>query len=101
LAASLRMFGMRAVADTQSRGLAAALEWREALGARNLLHLNGSGRTAWAPANGRVRRLPTDQVVGRLATLTRGQGSPAKPASRGGDVGGVPGEAGGGGRVAP
>src|SRR5262249_57715524 len=28
LAASLRMFGMRAVADTQSRGLAAALEWR-------------------------------------------------------------------------
>ena len=66
LAASLRMFGMRAVVDTQPRGLAAALGWREALGARHLLHLNGSGRTAWAAGNGRVRRLPTDQVVQQL-----------------------------------
>src|SRR5262249_31085659 len=66
LASSLRMFGMRAVVDTQPRGLAAALGWREALGARHLLHVNCSGRTAWTAGNGRVRRLRTDQVVEQL-----------------------------------
>jgi hypothetical protein len=67
LAARLRMFGMRAVVDTRTRRLAAALEWRAGLGARHLLHLAGRSRVAWAPADGPVRRLPVDQVVGRLA----------------------------------
>src|SRR5262249_24368071 len=66
LAASLRMFGMRAVVGTQPRALAAALGWRAAPGARHLLHLNGTGRTAWAAANGRVRRLPTGRVLEQL-----------------------------------
>jgi len=67
LAGRLRMFGMRAVVDTRPRGLAAALEWRETLGARHLLHLPGAGRVAWAAAERAVRRLPADQVVARLA----------------------------------
>jgi len=67
LAGRLRMFGMRAVVDTRPRGLAAALEWRETLGARHLLHLPGAGRVAWAAAELAVRRLPADQVVARLA----------------------------------
>jgi ATP phosphoribosyltransferase regulatory subunit len=84
LAASLRMFGMRAVVDTQPRSLAAALAWREAVGARHLLHLAGSGRAAWASGDRGVRRLPADQVIDQLASLPRA-------------VGGVPAEAGGGG----
>jgi ATP phosphoribosyltransferase regulatory subunit len=67
LAGSLRMFGMRAVVDTQPRRLAAALEWRAALGAANLLHLGGGRTVAWAPADGGVQRLPADRVVARLA----------------------------------
>jgi ATP phosphoribosyltransferase regulatory subunit len=67
LGGKLRMFGMRAVVDTRARGLAAALEWREGLGARHLLHLSGPGRVAWATEERPVRRLPADQVVARLA----------------------------------
>jgi len=74
LAASLRMFGMRAVVDTQPRSLAAAVAWREAVGARHLLHLAGSGRAAWAAADRPVRRLPADQVIDQLATLPRARG---------------------------
>ena len=67
LAASLRMFGMRAAVDTDARALAAALQWREAVGARHLVHLTGRGLAAWAAGDGPVRRLPADQVIGRLA----------------------------------
>jgi ATP phosphoribosyltransferase regulatory subunit len=67
LAASLRMFGMRAVVDTEPRRLAAALEWRAALGAGHLLHVGGGRTVAWAAAGGRVRRLAGEQVVARLA----------------------------------
>lgn len=69
---------MRAAVDTHARALEAALQWREALGARHLLHLTGRGRVAWAAGDGPVRRLPADQVVGRLAerspSLREGQG---------------------------
>jgi ATP phosphoribosyltransferase regulatory subunit len=67
LAGSLRMFGMRTVVDTQARGLAGGLRWREALGARHLLHLGGSSRVAWVSGDGAVRRLTADQAVGALA----------------------------------
>ncbi|TMC02039.1 MAG: hypothetical protein E6J41_31275 [Chloroflexi bacterium] len=68
LAGSLRMFGMRAVLDTEPRRLAAALEWRSALGAAHLLHVGGGPTVAWsAGASSRVRRLPAEQVVARLA----------------------------------
>jgi hypothetical protein len=68
LASSLRMFGMRAVVDTQARRLGAALEWRAALGASHLVHAGGGRTVAWAPAGAAgVRRLPAEQVVARLA----------------------------------
>ncbi|MDQ6773259.1 MAG: ATP phosphoribosyltransferase regulatory subunit [Candidatus Dormibacteraeota bacterium] len=67
LGGSLRLFGMRAVVDTQARALAAAREWARSLDARNLVHLDDEGEVAWAPPGRRVRRLPPEQVVARLA----------------------------------
>ena len=63
---SLRMFGMRAVVDTQARSLASAADWREALGARQLVHLTGRTRAAWTAGDGLVRRPRADEVVARL-----------------------------------
>jgi ATP phosphoribosyltransferase regulatory subunit len=71
LGASLRMFGMRAVVDTEPRTLDLAIEWRQTLGARHLLHLDQPEWVAWAE-DGDVRRLPAAQVVGHLA----GEGVP-------------------------
>ncbi len=70
LAASLRMFGMRAVVDTEPRRLAAAFEWRSALGAAHLLHVGGGRTVAWA-GDGDVQRLPAERVVARLAERGR------------------------------
>src|SRR5712692_1149763 len=67
LGASLRLFGMRAVVDTQPRGIGAARAWATALGARNLVFCEGPERVAWSPGPGRMRRLPPEQVVARLA----------------------------------
>jgi len=67
LAASLRMFGIRAVVDTEPRRLGEAPAWRDALGAAHLLHVGGGATVAWAPAGGRVRRLAADRAVARLA----------------------------------
>ncbi len=67
LGASLRLFGMRTVVDTQARGLAGARGWSRSLGAHNLLHVGGGGLGGWVPAAGRMRRLPAEQVVARLA----------------------------------
>src|SRR5256884_4535623 len=55
LGGRLRMFGLRAVVDTRSRGLAAALEWQTTLGARHLLQLAGFGRVS-GDAGGPVPR---------------------------------------------
>jgi hypothetical protein len=71
LGSSLRLFGMRAVVDTQARALAPAREWAGVLSAANLLHCGGGDGVAWAPAGGRLRRLPAEQVVARLATERR------------------------------
>ncbi len=67
LGSSLRLFGMRAVVDTQARGLGAAREWMRSLGAQNLLHCGRGDRVAWVAGDGRPRRLPPDQAVGQLA----------------------------------
>ncbi len=67
LASALRLFGMRAVVDTQPRSLYAARRWRSSVGAQNLLHCAGTDRVAWDAPGDRVRRLPAEQVVGRLA----------------------------------
>jgi ATP phosphoribosyltransferase regulatory subunit len=67
LGASLRLFGMQAVVDTEARPLAAARRWAAVVGAANLLHCSGAASVAWARARGRLRRLPAEQVVARLA----------------------------------
>lgn len=66
LAASLRMFGMRAVVDAEPRRLAEALEWRTSLGADNLVHVGGGRTVSWT-SGGDVERLPAERVVARLA----------------------------------
>ena len=71
LGGSLRMFGMRAVVDTQPRRLGSAQAWGAGLGARHLVHVSRPRTAAWSAA-GRVRRLPLDQVVGRLAQEASG-----------------------------
>jgi ATP phosphoribosyltransferase regulatory subunit len=71
--ASLRLFGMRAVVDTQGRALGAAREWRGVIGAQHLLHCTGGDRVAWEAPGQRLRRLAGEQVVARLA----GEGSSA------------------------
>ena len=67
LGSSLRLFGMHSVVDTEARALASARRWAEVVGAANLLHCTGAGTVAWAPGRGRLRRLPAEQVVARLA----------------------------------
>ena len=67
LGSSLRLFGMHSVVDTEARALASARRWAEVVGAANLLHCSGARTVAWAPAHGRLRRLPPEQVVARLA----------------------------------
>ncbi len=67
LGSSLRMFGMRAVVDTEPRTLEKARGWRDSVGARSLVHCTGAPRVAWQPPREPVRRLPAEQVVGRLA----------------------------------
>jgi ATP phosphoribosyltransferase regulatory subunit len=67
LGSSLRLFGMQAVVDTEPRPLIAARRWAAVVGAANLLHCSGAASVAWAPARGRLRRLPAEQVVARLA----------------------------------
>jgi ATP phosphoribosyltransferase regulatory subunit len=66
LGAGLRAFGMRAVVDTRSRRLASARKWSSELGARHLVHSDGA-LVALGVGDGRVRRLPPEQVVARIA----------------------------------
>lgn len=67
LGSSLRMFGMRAVVDTQPRTLKDGVGWRDSVGARHLVHCTGATRVSWQPVREGVRRLPAEQLVGRLA----------------------------------
>jgi len=67
LGASLRLFGMRAVVDTQPRSLAAARRWAAGVGSRHLVLVESAERALWVPGGGRSRRLSPQQVVGRLA----------------------------------
>jgi ATP phosphoribosyltransferase regulatory subunit len=70
-ASSLRLFGMRAVIDTQARGLGAAREWRALVGAQHLVYCGGGGKAALVAPGRRLARLPAEQVVGRLAGTVR------------------------------
>jgi len=66
LAATLRLFGMRAVVDTEARELSAAKAWWRAVGGVNLVHCTGAPSVSWVRGKGSLR-LPPEQVAGRLA----------------------------------
>ena len=67
LGSTLRLFGMRAVVDTESRSPAEARTWWRAVGATNLVHCRGGARVAWSADGQRTRTLPPEQVAARLA----------------------------------
>ena len=71
LGSTLRMFGMRAVVDTQPRKHKEAVEWWRGVGAVNLVHCHTGKSTSWSAPGRRMLKLPPEQVAGRLA------GSPA------------------------
>jgi hypothetical protein len=67
LGSTLRLFGMRAIVDTQSRDQAAAKAWWHTVGAVNLIHCRSDAAVSWTARGRRTRRLPPEQVAGRLA----------------------------------
>src|SRR3989442_10042248 len=67
LGSTLRLFGMRAVVDTEPRRDRDARAWWRALGAENLVQCQGKGKVAWTARGGRTRSLPPEQVAARLA----------------------------------
>lgn len=67
LGSTLRLFGMRAVVDTEPRNAAQARSWWRALGAENLVHCRGGKTVVWTVRAGRTRSLPPEQVAARLA----------------------------------
>jgi ATP phosphoribosyltransferase regulatory subunit len=67
LGSTLRLFGMRAVVDTEARTLAEAVRWWGSVGAANLLFCRDDARVAWSTAGERTRNLPPEQVAARLA----------------------------------
>ena len=67
LASTLRLFGMRAVVDTQPRDMDRAKDWWRAVGAANLVHCTGGPSVSWSARGRRSLQLPPEQVAGRLA----------------------------------
>jgi ATP phosphoribosyltransferase regulatory subunit len=67
LGSTLRMFGMRAVVDTQARDAASAKAWWQAVGAVNLIHCRNKSAAEWSARGRRTKQLPPEQVAGRLA----------------------------------
>jgi ATP phosphoribosyltransferase regulatory subunit len=67
LGATLRLFGMRAVVDTEPRGQPGAREWWRSVGAANLLHCKDGAEVSWSAEGRRTRTLPPEQVAARLA----------------------------------
>jgi ATP phosphoribosyltransferase regulatory subunit len=67
LGSTLRLFGMRAVVDTQARDEAESKAWWRAVGAVNLIHCRNESAVSWTARGRRTLRLPPEQVAGRLA----------------------------------
>jgi ATP phosphoribosyltransferase regulatory subunit len=67
LGATLRLFGMRAVVDTEPRSPSEARSWWRAVGAVNLVHCGGETSVSWTAPGRRTRNLPPEQVAARLA----------------------------------
>jgi ATP phosphoribosyltransferase regulatory subunit len=72
LGATLRLFGMRAVVDTQARDPQEALTWSRAIGATNLVHCTTASTVAWTAPRRRTRRLSPDEVASQLAAASGG-----------------------------
>ena len=71
LGSTLRLFGMRAVVDTQSRDHDDAVGWCRAIGAANLVHCRNASTVAWTVPGRRTKQLPPEQVAARLAGTGR------------------------------
>lgn len=67
LGSTLRLFGMRAIVDTEARGTSEAKAWWHAVGASNLVYCRGAAEVTWSAAGRRTRNLPPEQVAARLA----------------------------------
>ena len=67
LGATLRLFGLRTIVDTEPRSATDARSWWRAVDARNLVHCTGGSSLAWSAAGGRTRNLPAEQVAARIA----------------------------------
>jgi len=67
LGSTLRLFGMRAVVDTESRGATDARSWWHAIDADHLVHCTSASTVTWTAKGGRSRSLPPEQVAARLA----------------------------------
>jgi ATP phosphoribosyltransferase, regulatory subunit len=67
LGSTLRLFGMRAVVDTEPRSHKEAMDWWRAVGAVNLVHCHTAKSTSWSAPGRRMRTLPPEHVAGRLA----------------------------------
>src|SRR5712692_8970793 len=67
LGSTLRLFGMRAVVDTESRPEREVRAWWRALDAENLIQCRGGSTVAWTARGARTRALPPEQVAARLA----------------------------------
>ncbi|GAC1508124.1 MAG: ATP phosphoribosyltransferase regulatory subunit [Candidatus Dormibacteraceae bacterium] len=67
LGSTLRLFGMRAVVDTQPRDHKHAKAWWHALGAANLVYCRREAMVSWTASGRRTLQLPPEQVAGRLA----------------------------------
>ena len=67
LGSTLRLFGMRAGVDTQARDQAASKAWWRTVGAVNLIHCRNESNVSWTTRGQGTRRLPPEQVAGRLA----------------------------------
>jgi ATP phosphoribosyltransferase regulatory subunit len=67
LGSTLRLFGMRAVVDTEARDAAQSKAWWRTVGAVNLIHCRNDSTVSWTARGQRARRLPPEQVAGRLA----------------------------------
>jgi ATP phosphoribosyltransferase regulatory subunit len=67
LGSTLRLFGMRAVVDTEPRGQREARAWWRAVGAANLVHCRSAATSSWTAPGRRTLQLPPEQVAARLA----------------------------------
>src|SRR2546425_2420641 len=71
LGSTLRLFGMNAVVDTQSRDHDDALAWCRAIGGANLVHCRNASTVSWTVPGRRTKQLPPEQVAARLAGTGR------------------------------